>query len=464
MMFDLAVIGGGPGGYVAAIKAAQLGAKVLLAEKAELGGVCLNRGCIPTKTLLASAAKWQELQHLEAYGLRAENIAFDFAAVQRRKNEVVGQMRGGVEQLLKKNGVEIVCGSACLMGPQSLRVSFADGGDADYQAKSIILASGSQPMRLPIPGGDLPGVLDSTALLSLEAPPQRLAVIGGGAVGIEFAAIFRAFGSEVTVLEMLPNILPNIDDDLVKRMGLVMRKAGIKLLSGTRLEEIRAVDGALELNAANAKGAVGITADIVLVAAGRRPVLDGLGLDAAGVVYGKGGVAVDPRLATNVPTIYAIGDLTGRQMLAHAASAAALVAVENALGGDKTFSFDVVPACVFTTPEIASVGLTEQAAREQGLEVKTSRFNFAGNGKAIAQGETDGLVKIIADAASGKLLGMHIMGAHASDLIMEGALAMQNGLSAAEIASTIHPHPSLSETVLEAAHGIDGPMIHQLKL
>ncbi len=463
MMFDLAVIGGGPGGYVAAIKAAQLGAKVLLAEKAELGGVCLNRGCIPTKTLLASAAKWQELQHLENYGLRAENIAFDFAAVQRRKIEIVGQMRGGVEKLLKKNGVEIVCGSACLTGPQSLRVSFADGGVADYQAKAIILAAGSQPLRLPIPGGDLPGVIDSTELLALESPPQRLAVIGGGAVGIEFAAIFRAFGSEVTVLEMLPNILPNVDDDLVKRMGLVLRKAGIKLLSGTRLEEIRAVDGALELHAANAKGALTITADVVLVAAGRRPVLDGLGLEAAGVAYGKCGVAVDSRLATNVPTIYAIGDLTGRQMLAHAASAAALVAAENALGGDKTFSFDVVPACVFTTPEIASVGLTEQAAKERGLEVKTSRFNFAGNGKAIAQGETDGLVKIIADA-SGKLLGMHIMGAHASDLIMEGALAMQNGLSAAEIASTIHPHPSLSETVLEAAHGIDGPMIHQLKI
>ena len=250
---------------------------------------------------------------------------------------------------------------------------------------------------------------------------------------------------------------------MLKRMNLVLRKAGIKVMTGTKLEAISSVDGALRLEALNAKGSFSVEADVVLVAAGRRPVFDGLGLDAAGVVYGKGGITVDERLATNVPEIYAIGDLTGRQMLAHAASAAALVAAENALGGDKRFSFDVIPACVFTTPEIASVGVTEAGAKAQGLEVRTSRFNFAGNGKAMAQGETDGLVKIIADL-SGKILGMHIMGAHASDLIMEGALAMQNGLTAAALAATIHPHPTLSEVVLEAAHGIDGPMIHQLKL
>ncbi len=462
-MFDVAVIGGGPGGYVAAIRAAQLGGKVLLVEREELGGVCLNWGCIPTKTLLKSAEKWQELKHCSEYGLSAEQISFDFAAIQSRKEQVVAQMRSGIEQLLKSNQVEVVRGTAKLTGVQSLRVTKQDGATEDYAAKAIILATGSRPVKLPLPGGDLPLVIDSSALLALQEVPRSLAVIGAGAVGVEFACLLRSFGAEVVLIEMLPNILANLDDDLIKRMGVVLRKAGIKTLTGTKVKEIRTEDGRAMLILENAKGTSEVIADTVLVAVGRRPLLENLGLETLGVECSPGGIVVNERMATNIPTIYAIGDVTGKQMLAHAASAAALVAAENALGGDKVMDFSAVPACVFTTPEIASVGLSEQAAKEQGLAIKTSRFNFAGNGKAVSMGETDGLVKIVTDPA-GKVLGMHIMGAHASDLIMEGALAIRNGLSAADIAATIHPHPTLSETVLEAAHGIDGPIIHQLKL
>lgn len=462
-MFDVAIIGGGPGGYVAAIRAAQLGGKVLLAEREQLGGVCLNQGCIPTKTLLRSAEKWRELGECAAYGLQATEIGFDLAAMQLRKRQVVEQMRGGVEQLLKSNGVEVVRGTATLRGPQELEVTLADGVRCSYAAKSMIVASGSRVWRPPIAGIELPAVLDSSAALLLENVPSSLAVIGGGAVGVEFAALWRSLGAEVTLIEMLPGILPGVDEDVAKRLAMVLRKTGIRLLTGTKVKSLQDSAGHVALQLENAKGDAKLIAERVLIAAGRRPNVEGLGLEAAGVKYSAAGVAVNDSLATNIPTIYAIGDVTGRQMLAHVASAAALVAAENALGGKRRMDFTAVPACVFTVPEVASVGLTEQAAAELGIQYKTSRFNFAGNGKALAMGETDGLVKMIA-AADGKLLGMHILGAHASDLIMEGALALRHGLSAADIAAAIHPHPTLSEVVLEAAHGVDGPMIHQLKL
>lgn len=459
-MYDIAVIGGGPGGYVAAIRAAQLGARVLLAEKDKLGGVCLNRGCIPTKTLLKSAEKWRGLQNLAAFGLRADNIGFDFAAVMARKDGVVEQLQGGVVQLVTGNGIDTVYGPASLAGPGRVMV-----GNEEYEAKKIILATGSAAAPLPVPGADLPGVVTSDELLALTAVPRSMVVVGAGAVGVEFASIFQTFGSQVTVVEMLPAILSNIDSDLVKRMGLLLRKQGIKTLTGSRVTGIRPGPAGLTVSVAGADGKEQeLDAELVLAAAGRLPVVGGLGLEEAGVAHSRKGVEVNERMETNVAGIYAVGDITGRYMWAHAASAEGIVAAESALGGDSVMDYRAVPGCIFTEPEIATVGLTEQEATAAGYTVEVGRFNFAANGKAVTAGETDGLVKVVADAADGKLLGLHILGPHASDLVMEGAIAIKHGLTAEDIGQVIHPHPTLAETVLESVHAVGGRAIHQVKI
>ena len=461
MKFDVAVIGGGPGGYVAAIRAAQLGGKVLLVEKDKLGGVCLNRGCIPTKTLLKSAEKWQELKNCHEFGLQAENISFNFDAIAERKNQVVSKLRGGIEQLIKSNAIEMVYGAGVLEGSNRLSIRQGDG-QISYEAKTIIIATGAAPMSLPILGRNLPHVIDSNQLLEITHVPRSMIVIGAGAVGIEFAAIFQSFGSEVTVVEMLPTILPNLDSDLVKRMGPILRKQGIKMLTNTKVTSIGESAEGVRVCLDNGKAMQELVVETVLVATGRKPVVAGLGLETAGVGFSQAGILVNKKMETNIPGIYAIGDVTGQEMWAHAASAEGMVAAENALGGNSSMDYSAVPGCIFTMPEVAMVGLTEKEAQDKNIPTKVSKFNFASNGKAISMGETDGLVKIIAHADSGKVLGMHILGAHASDLIMEGAIAIRNGLTAEDIARTIHPHPSLSETVMESAHGINGDMIHQL--
>lgn len=463
MKYDVAVLGGGPGGYVAAIRAAQLGGKVLLIEKDKLGGVCLNRGCIPTKTLLKSAEKWEELKHLAEFGLKADHIGFDFGAVMARKNNVVTQLRGGIEKLIKSNAIDVAYGMAKFTGANDVEVVNQDGHES-YSAKKIIIATGSLPASLPVAGSDLPAVITSDGMLELSEVPKRLLVIGGGAVGIEFAAIMQSFGSQVTVVEMLPTILPSVDLDIIKRMGVVLRKSGIKTIAGAKVTEIVTADDGVMVKVDTGKGIQEIIVDKVLAATGRRPATEGLNLDVAGVNYDRSGITVNDKMETNVAGIYAIGDVTGRSMLAHVASAAGIVAAENAMGGSSVMHYGAVPSCIFTTPEIAMVGLTEQEAKAESREVKVSRFNFAANGKAVSMAETDGLVKIVAEAATGKVVGMHIMGSHASDLIMEGTLAIRNGLTAKDIAHTIHPHPSLSETVMESAHGIDGPIIHQVMM
>ncbi|MDD4601252.1 Dihydrolipoyl dehydrogenase [bioreactor metagenome] len=463
MKYDVAVLGGGPGGYVAAIRAAQLGGKVLLIEKDKLGGVCLNRGCIPTKTLLKSAEKWEELKHLAEFGLKADHIGFDFGAVMARKNNVVTQLRGGIEKLIKSNAIDVAYGMAKFTGANDVEVVNQDGHES-YSAKKIIIATGSLPASLPVAGSDLPAVITSDGMLELSEVPKRLLVIGGGAVGIEFAAIMQSFGSQVTVVEMLPTILPSVDLDIIKRMGVVLRKSGIKTIAGAKVTEIVTADDGVMVKVDTGKGIQEIIVDKVLAATGRRPATEGLNLDVAGVNYDRSGITVNDKMETNVAGIYAIGDVTGRSMLAHVASAAGIVAAENAMGGSSVMHYGAVPSCIFTTPEIAMVGLTEQEAKAESREVTVSRFNFAANGKAVSMAETDGLVKIVAEAATGKVVGMHIMGSHASDLIMEGTLAIRNGLTAKDIAHTIHPHPSLSETVMESAHGIDGPIIHQVMM
>ena len=462
MDFDVAVIGGGPGGYVAAIRTAQLGAKVALIEKDSLGGVCLNRGCIPTKTLLKSAEKWLDLQHCSEFGLTAGDIGFDYKKIRSRMSYVIQQLKDGIVQLVKSNDIILMNGTAVLQG--SKRVKITSGQEAAViSAAGIILAMGSAPMDLPVPGGDLEEVINSDQLLALADIPKSMVVVGAGAVGIEFASICCSFGCEVTVVEMLPSIMPGADIDIVKRMGLILRRQGIKIITGARVNNVRKEGAGIMVEVDDGKGMQHIAAEKLLAATGRRPVTAGLGLEDAGIEYSPKGIRVNGKMQTSVEGIYAVGDITGQYMLAHAASAEGMVAAENALGKGIQMDYSAVPACVFTLPETAMVGLTEQDAQKAGLDINTSRFNFAANGKAVSMGETDGLVKIISDARTGKVVGMHILGPHASDLIMEGALAIRNGLAASDIAHTIHPHPSLSETVMECAHGIDGLIIHQAR-
>ncbi len=458
MSYDVIVIGAGTGGYVGAIHAAQNGAKVCIIEKEFPGGVCLNWGCIPTKTLLKSAEKWKDLQHCEEFGIKVENPSLDFTAVMARKNNVLKQMREGVAQLLKGNGAELIMGTATILDQHTVQVN----GER-LTTKNILVATGSRPGRPPIPGMELSGVIDSNDLLQIETIPKSMLVIGAGVVGVEFASVFAAFGSEVTMVEMAPNILPSVDTDLTKRLGVQLRKQGIKSLQNAKVLSIEQAENGLQVNIEVRGKVEQVVVETVLVASGRIPNVHGLGLENAGVEFDKYGVKINEKLQTNVSNIYAVGDVTNKIMLAHVASTQAMVAVDNILGTNKEMHYDVIPACVFTMPEIATVGINEQEAQAQGKKVICSRFNFAGNGKALSMGETDGLVKIIADAESHQVVGMHILGPHAGDLIMEGALAIQHGLTAEQLAHTVHPHPTLSEVVMEAAHGVFGNIVHQIK-
>jgi dihydrolipoamide dehydrogenase len=460
--YDIAVIGGGPGGYVAAIRAAQLGAKVLLVEKEQLGGVCLHRGCIPTKTLLKSAEKWQELLRCSDFGLHAANISFNYDAIRERMQQVVAELQKGIYQLVKSHSIDFKIGIATLEESNKIKLN-SPSSEEQYVVRKIIVATGSLPMKLPVPGSDLPDVINSDDLLVMTTIPKSMVVVGAGAVGIEFAAIFQTLGCQVTIVEYMPTILPSADHEVVKRMGLILRKQGIKMLINSKVTSIQEAENGLMIQLADSKGEQVIQAEKLLVAIGREPRVTGLGLDRLGVHYDKKGIAVNTRMETAIEGIYAIGDVTGHHMLAHMASGEGIVAAENALGGSSTMDYSAVPACVFTTPELAMVGLTEQEAAQQVASIKISKFNFAANGKAVSMGEKDGLVKIVADASNGRVLGMHILGPHASDLIMEGTLAIRNGISAKELARTIHPHPGLSEAIMECAHGIEGEIIHQVK-
>ncbi len=462
MNYDVAVIGGGPGGYVAAIRAAQLGARVLLIEKDQLGGVCLNRGCIPTKTLLKSAEKWRDLKQCNEFGLTADNIGFDYQLVTARMNQVVEQMQRGIAQLVKSNAIDLKVGTARLTARDQISMA-ANSGTEQYSVRKIILATGSVPMGLPVPGSQLPGVINSDQLLAMTEVPRNMVIVGAGAVGIEFAAIFQSFGCNVTVVEMLPHILPNIDNELVKRMALLLRKQGVRMLTNTRVTAIKNGTAGVAVAVSDGTNTQHIETEKVLASIGRMPVVSGLGLAEVGIEYSHKGVKVNAKMETTVEGVYAIGDVTGQYMWAHAASAAGMIAAENACGQNVMVDYQAVPGCIYTTPEMAMVGLTEQAALAQGKTFKVSKFNFAANGKAVSMGEPDGMVKIIADKITDEVLGMHILGPHASDLIMEGGLAIQNKLPAKAIAHAIHPHPSLSETVMECAHGVNGASVHQVK-
>jgi len=452
--FDLVVIGGGPGGYVAALRAAQLGARTAIVEKDRMGGTCLVRGCIPTKALLQSSELYTMARDGAAFGLVADNVGFDWSAAQKRKGSVVDQLVKGVEGLLKAGGVTSFKGGARLAGKGVVEVA----GDR-LQAKDIVIATGSAVARIPLPGAEL--TIDSDQVLELKEVPRRLAVIGGGVVGMEFAAMFAALGSKVTVLEMLPQVLAMVDADLVAVYSKHLSKVGGEIHTDSKVSEVVKRNGALQVRFSTGGEGGAVDADQVLLAVGRTPYTQGLDAEKAGVKLDRGRVVVDDHLRTSADGVWAIGDVIGGIMLAHVASYEGVCAVENIAGhGDRVPDYHAAPNCVYTDPEIAHVGLGEKEAKEKGISVKVGKFPFAAAGRALTLGQTEGFVKVIADAESGKLLGAHIIGPRATDLIAEATLAIQNGLTLEQIDLTIHAHPTLPESLMEAALAAQGRAIH----
>jgi dihydrolipoamide dehydrogenase len=460
---DVAIIGGGLGGYVAAIKAAHLGLKVVLVEKDKLGGVCLNWGCIPTKALVSTAELLNYLQRAGEFGIQVKGYSFDFPAIMKRKEMITRRLSSGVEQLMKANQVRVVRGEGQIIEPGIVEVTDIAGQKEVIKTKNIIIATGSKVMRLPIPGIDSEGVISSDEALSLSELPSRMLIIGGGVVGIEFAGIFKALGVEVTIVEMLPRILLPIDEEIVRRLTQLLKRKGIEILTDCKVREIKKNNQNLEVLISTNNGEKKIETEKVLLAAGRVPELGNIDIQGLGIELDKGAIKVDEKMRTNIPGIYAVGDVVGKIMLAHVASREGIVAVENISGKEVLMDYKVVPNCVFSMPEVASVGLTEEEARKENNNIKVSKFPFTANGKALAMGEAEGLVKIIADADTYELLGFHILGAHASDLIAEGTLALSMEATAFEIVSTIHAHPTLAEAIAEAAEGITGKPIHLAK-
>jgi len=457
---DVVIIGGGPGGYVAAIKAAHLGLKTVLVEKDKLGGVCLNRGCIPTKALVSTAELLNNLQRAEEFGIQVKDYSFDFPAIMKRKDLITRRLSSGVEQLMKVNQVRVVRGEGQIVEPGTVEVLDVDGQKEIIKTKNTIIATGSSVMKLPIPGLNVEGVITSDEALSLSELPPKMIIIGGGVIGIEFAGIFKALGVEVTVVEMLPRILLPIDEEIARRLTMSLKKKGIEILTDCKVKGIKKNNQNLEVLVSTSEGEKKLETEKVLLAAGRVPELGNIDVQRLGIELDRRAIKVDEKMRTNISSIYAVGDVVGKIMLAHVASREGMVAVENISGKEVLMDYKVVPNCVFSMPEVASVGLTEEEAKKENDNIKVSKFPFMANGKALGMGEAEGMVKIIADADTSELLGFHILGAHASDLIAEGTLALSMEATAFEIVNTIHAHPTLAETIAEAAEGITDKPIH----
>ena len=458
MDYQIAILGGGPGGYVAAIKAAQMGAKTVLIEGGELGGVCLNEGCIPTKTLLKSARVYQDIIDSATYGIVVGNqseISIDWGVMLKRKDSVVAQLTSGVKGLLQKNGVEVVKGYGEVRDPYTIIV---DG--RTISTDHLIIATGSRANILPIPGLEKSltdgYAVTSTGALNFPAIPEELIVVGGGVVGIEFAALFNALGAKVTVLEKF-SILGSLDADLQKYMLRTLRKKGVEIFEEVEIEHVDGATVTAQVNGETQR----FRADKIIVSLGRKPNIEAvrsLGLAMEGM-----GIGTDERLETSIPGVYAVGDVNGKQMLAHVASAEGIVAVENILGGKAAINYDKVPAGIYSFPEVAVVGLTEEEATKRGHRLKIGTFPLAANGKALAEGETDGFVKIVADDQYGEVLGVHIIAAQATDLISEAVATLELEGTVHDLAKAIHPHPTSSEIIMEAAHATIDQAIHFFK-
>ena len=451
---NVVVIGGGPGGYPAAIRASQLGAKVTIIEKDQFGGTCLNRGCIPTKALLQSAGTYKAAKEASIFGVKIGDAKVDFPAVMARKNTVVKQLVGGLGGILKSHGMKIVNGTGQIIDANTVKV--AESGE-EIKADKIIIATGSIPTKVPIDGID--NCITSDEALDLEKLPKSMLIIGGGVIGMEFAQIMNQMDVKVTVVEMLPQILPTEDPEIAKGFAAIAQKEGIEIFTNTSVSKIEKKGKKKIVTFGDQTKDV----EVVLVAVGRSPYTEGLGLDKVGVAMEKGFIKVNDYMETSVPGIYAIGDAIGNYMLAHVATSEGETAAMNVLGQQHKMCYRSVPRGVYTTPEVASVGMTEQEAKDKYGELEIGRFPFVGCGKALVINETEGLIKIIADKKYGEVLGVSILGPHATDLINEAALAIKMEATFEEIAHTIHAHPTIAESMMEAALDVDAKAIHMPK-
>ena len=454
--FDVAVIGGGPGGYVAAIRAAQLGKRVVLFERERVGGLCLNWGCIPSKALLKNADVVSYVRDAERWGISAKDVKFDLGAAVDRSRQVVDTVVGGVETLLRENGVVTVAGTAALVGASAVECA-----GTRYEAGAIIIATGATTRMLKGVAIDGSVVITSREALAVRTPPKRAVIIGGGPVGVEFAHLWASYGTDVTLIELLPTLVPLEDPTIGKLLQRSFEKRGINCATGTAVQSVEVKKGVGSVHVSSAGAESTFEAECVLLAAGFVPNTQGLGLEAAGVATGRGFVTIDDRMATNVPGIYAIGDVTGKLMLAHAAMAQGVAAAE-AIAGKTPVVLDYVqmPKATFCQPQVGSVGYSEQAAKEAGFAVTTGRFPLTALGKATASGDTEGFVKVVADAPTGQVLGIHMIGHDVNDLLGEASLAALLEATTREVGFAVHAHPTLAEAVKEAALAVDGEAIH----
>jgi len=451
--YDIAIIGAGPGGYVGALRAAQLGARVAVIEKYRVGGTCLQRGCIPTKTLLASAEMLHDMRRAKDFGLTTGELAFDWSAIMKRKQRVIRRLTKGVEVLLERGKANLIAGTAVFETPNRLRV---DGKESTtVEARHVIVATGSTSASIPgWPAGD--GVCTSDDVLGWKDLPKRLLIVGGGVIGCEFACLLNELDVDVTVVEMLPEFLPGMDEELGSTLRKTLAKRGVDCKVGTKVEDLKSAKGAY---AATLSDGTNVTVDRVLVAVGRKAYTDGLGLKALGVAVGADGIAVNERLATSVPGVWAIGDCVGGLQLAHKASEEAVCAVETILGQPRPAS-DVVPSCIYTFPEVASVGMTTRAARDSGRAIAIGRFPFAASGKAMARNDADGFVKVIRCRETDAVLGIHLLGHNATELVSAAGAFIQQKATAHDLVHTVFAHPTLSEAIKEATEDSLGAGLH----
>jgi dihydrolipoamide dehydrogenase len=462
-MMKIVVLGGGPGGYVAAIRAAQLGAEVTLIEKNKIGGTCLNVGCIPTKVLLHSAEVIEVLKHSSILGIDVQKFELNLSNLMNRKESVVNALVEGTRKLLASNGVEILNGTAVFEDPKTIFIKDGDDALKRLSFDACILALGSVVSEVPIPGTELTDVVTSSEALAFDSVPHELVIVGGGVIGVEFADIYASFGSKVTIVEMMDSMLSMMDSDIVDiaRMGFEMK--GVKILEKTRVKLIKRdsdqPDSRLIVEVEGSTGISRLPADKVLMAVGRRPSTDNVGLEQIGIELNRGAIVVDDRMRTNIKGIYAIGDCNGGVMLAHVASSEAIVAVETIMGHRVEMDFKTIPSAIYTRPEIASVGWTEKEAISKGYQIEIGKYPLIANGKAQIMME-EGLVKIVADAQTREILGVHMIGPRATDIIAEAAIALRLEATVDELVTTIHAHPTVSEAVLEAGHGVFGRPIH----
>lgn len=462
----IVIIGGGPGGYVAAIRAAQLGAEVTLIENRHIGGTCLNVGCIPTKVLLNTMDLIDVLKNdAKEFGIIISEYDADWSKLQKRKNKIVKKLVGGINGLLKNNNITKIMGIGSFLNDHQIRVESQNVEDKPAEVKVLdfdfaIIATGSTPVIIPIPGVDLPGIITSEEALSLDSVPESMCIIGGGVIGCEFASIYNAFGCKVTIVEMLPDIVANMDGDIVKPLKDKLLKEGVEIFTSTKVDAIQKTTEGLSVETSSKEGERSFPAEKVLLSIGRKPIIDTLNLDKIAIETERGAIKVNKNMRTNINNIYAIGDCNGGAMLAHVASAEGIVAVESMMGKKPNIDFKTIPYCVYTKPEIAGVGMTEAEAKANGYDVKIGLFPMYINGKAMIMGETTGVVKYIADASTGEILGLHMAGPRATDLIVEGGLAIRLEATVEELMAVIHAHPTVGEALQEAVHAVHGNAIH----